>query len=46
MRHVSNKLVEKIKTLISYSINFIQNRALHKIMWPSMVVPDMPQMII
>jgi len=38
------KFVEKIKTLISYSITLSENRAFYEIMWKNMVQPYRPQM--
>jgi hypothetical protein len=46
MRSVSDKVVEKIKTHILYSIAFSENRAVYEIMWQNMVEPDRPQMAI
>jgi hypothetical protein len=42
------KLVEKIKTHISYSINFFfsENHAVYEIMWKNTVEPDRPQMAV
>ena len=38
------KVVEKIKTHISCSIIFFDNRAVCEIMWKNIVEPDRPQM--
>jgi hypothetical protein len=46
MRNVSEKIVEKIKTHISCSVIFSENRAVYEIMWKNMVEPDRPQMAI
>ena len=37
MRNILGALVEKIKTHISFSITFAENRALYEIMWKNMV---------
>jgi hypothetical protein len=38
--------VEKIKTHISYSVNFFRNSAVYEVMWKNVVDFDRPQMII
>jgi hypothetical protein len=45
MRNVSDSVVDKGKTRISWSITcFGENRALYGVMWISLVEPDRPQM--
>jgi len=46
MKNVSDKFVQKIKTHISCSVHFSENRAVYEIMWKNMVVLDRPQMTI
>jgi NADPH-dependent 7-cyano-7-deazaguanine reductase QueF-like protein len=44
MRNVSDRLVEKTKTHISYSITFSpENRTVYEIMWENIAEPDKPQ---
>jgi hypothetical protein len=43
MRDAVDKFIEKIKTLISCSVTFSENRAMYEIMWKNMVEPDRPQ---
>ena len=38
-RNVSDKVVQKIKTLILYSITYSENRTVFEIMWKNMVQP-------
>jgi hypothetical protein len=45
MRNVSDEAVEKITTHILRSVSFfLENRAIHEIMWKNSVEPDRPQM--
>jgi hypothetical protein len=45
MRKFLDKFIEKIKTHISCSINFLsENRDIYEIMWKNFVQPDRPQM--
>ena len=37
-----DKVGEKIKTHILYSVNFSENRAVYEMMWNIMVQPDSP----
>jgi hypothetical protein len=46
MRNVAGKEVDKIKTHISYSIAFSENRVVYEIKWKNMVESDRPQMTI
>jgi hypothetical protein len=46
MRHISDKLVEKIKTNFLCSITFSEKCAIYEIMRNILVQPDMPQMTI
>jgi hypothetical protein len=47
MRNVSNKVVEKIKTHILFSVFFFfENCAVYDITWKNMVEPDRKQMTI
>jgi hypothetical protein len=47
MRYISDRVAEKIKTHILYSIIFFsKNCADFEIMWKNMMVSDMPQMTI
>jgi hypothetical protein len=46
MRNVSEKVVEKTKTHVLYSILFFLNRAVYEIMLENMEGPDRPQMTI
>jgi hypothetical protein len=46
MRNVQDKVVEKIKTHILYSITFSENRALYEITWKNIAEPDRIQMAI
>jgi hypothetical protein len=45
MRYVFEKIVEKIKTHISYPFFFL-NRAVYEITWKYIAEPDRPQMTI
>jgi hypothetical protein len=40
------KVVEKIKTLILYSVTFFENRAVYELMWKNSVDPKRSQMTI
>jgi hypothetical protein len=40
------KVVENIKTYVSYSINFFENHAAYEIMWKNTVELGRPQMTI
>jgi len=41
MQNVSDKVVERIKTHILYSITFFpENRAVYEIMWENIIEPD------
>jgi hypothetical protein len=47
MRSVSDKLLEKIKTLILYPVTPLpKNRAVYELMWKNIVEPDRPQMTV
>jgi hypothetical protein len=46
MRNVSEKVVEKIRTLVLYLVSFSRNHAVFKIMWKNMVQTDRQQMAI
>ena len=46
MRNISDKFVEKIKTRISCSEFFSENRVICEVMWKIMVQPDTTQMTI
>jgi len=38
-------LYKKIKTNISYSVTFSQNRAVYEVMWKNKVQPERKQMV-
>jgi len=44
MRNVSRKVVQNIKTHVSYSVTFFESPAVYEIMWKSIVQLDKPQM--
>jgi len=46
MRNFSEKVVQKIKTHILFSILFPENHSVYEIMWENMVEPGRPQMTI
>jgi hypothetical protein len=46
MINISEKVVEKIKTHILYSITFIENYAIYEVMWKNIVKSGRPQMTI
>jgi hypothetical protein len=46
MRHVPDRVVEKIKTHFLHSITFSENRAVYAIIRKNMVEPDRLQMTV
>ena len=46
MRNVSDKVDEKIKSDISYSVTFFENCVTYKIVWKNMVEPGRSQTMI
>jgi hypothetical protein len=46
MRNVSDKIVDKIKTHILYSVTFSENRDIYEIMWTNIAERGRPQMMI
>ena len=43
---LQTKVVDRIKTLILYSIISPENRDVYEVMWKNMVQPDKPQMTV
>jgi hypothetical protein len=47
MRHVSDKIVKKIKTHVLFSVTFFsENHAVYEIVWRNIADPDRPQITI
>jgi hypothetical protein len=46
MRNISENILGKFKTHITYSITFFENSAFYEIKWKNIVQPDRPYMTI